>query len=190
MLSQADVTQLLHAYGEGDRAALDRLMPIVYAQLRELAHARLRQERPNHTLNTTGLVHEAYLKLVDVNRVPWESRAHFYAMASKVMRRVLINYAKQRKAQKRGGGAPHEAFEEERLIPDAYAETLLELEEALTRLEAVYPQQAEVVEHRYFGGFTNQETAEVLGVSLTTVERHLRFARAWLAQEWRGDLAL
>lgn len=190
MLSQADVTQLLHAYGAGDREAFDRLMPIVYEQLRKLAHARLRQERPDHTLNTTGLVHEAYLKLVDINQVQWENRGHFFAMASKVMRRVLINYANKRNAQKRGGGAPHEALEEERLIPETYAETLLELDDALKRLEARHPRQGEAVQHRYFGGLTNEEAAEALGVSVTTVERDLRFARAWLAREWRGELKL
>lgn len=190
MLSKADVTQLLNAYVEGDHHALDRLMPVVYEQLRRLAHARLRNERPDHTLNTTGLVHEAYLKLVDINQVQYESRGHFFVMASKVMRRVLVNYALQRKAQKRGGDAPHESLEEERLIPDRYAETLLELDDALKRLEGRYPRQAEAVQNRYFGGLTNEEIAEVLGVSLTTVERDLRFARAWLAREWGGDLGL
>ncbi len=190
MVSQAEVTRLLRAYTDGDRQALDRLMPVVYEHLRRLAHARLRDERPDHTLQTTGLVHEAYLKLVDINEVQYQSRAHFYAMASKVMRRVLINYAKQRKAQKRGGGAPHVALEEEGLMPERYAETLLELDDALERLEALYPRPAEVVAHRYFGGLTSKETAEALGVSGTTVERDLRFARAWLSREWHGDLDL
>ena len=190
MATRAEVTRLLHAYTDGDSEALDRLMPLVYEQLRWLARARLRGERADHTLQTTGLVHEAYLKLVDINQVSWESRSHFYAMASKVMRRVLINYANKRKAQKRGGGAPHVALEEERLLPDDYAETLLELDDALERLEAVHPRPAEAVEHRYFGGLTNEETAEALGVSVTTVERDLRFARAWLSKEWRGKLDL
>ena len=184
MKPRMDVTQLLHAYTDGDREALDQLMGVVYEQLRRMAHARMREERPDHTLATTGLVHEAYLKLVDVDEMQWQSRAHFYAMASKVMRRILINYANKRKAQKRGGGAPHVELNEERLIPDAYAETLLELDEALKELQALHPRQAEVVAHRYFGGFTNDETAEVLGVSVTTVERDLRFARAWLARQW------
>ncbi len=190
MHASRDVTRLLVAYGQGDRQALDRLLPAVYEQLRRLARARLRTERPGHTLNTTGLVHEAYLKLVDINQVEWESRSHFFAMASKVMRRLLINYANKRKAQKRGGGAPKEELDEERLIPDAYAETLLELDDALQRLEAVHPRPAEAVQHCYFGGLTNQETAEALGVSLTTVERDLRFARAWLTKEWHGKLDL
>ena len=190
MLSQADVTQLLNAYGRGDREALDRLMPVVYEQLRKLSHARLRQERPDHTLNTTGLVHEAYLKLVDINKVQWESRGHFFVMASKVMRRILVNYALQRKAQKRGGGSPHKELDEERLVPDAFAETLLDLDDALNRLEALHSRPSEAMQHRYFGGLTNEEIAEALGVSLTTVERDLRFARAWLSREWRGDFNL
>ena len=189
MRSQVDLTQLLNAYSEGDEDALDRLMPFVYEQLRKLARARLRQERPGHTLGTTGLVHEAYLKLVDIDQMQWKSRGHFFAMASKVMRRILVNYALRRKAQKRGGGAPHEVLDEERLISDSYAETLLDLDDALTRLEAVHPRQAEALQHRYFGGLTNRETAEALDVSVTTVERDLRFARAWLAREWSGDIS-
>ncbi len=190
MLSQADVTRLLNAYGEGDREALDRIVPVLYEQLRKLAHARLREERPGHTLNTTGLVHEAYLRLADINQIQWENRGHFFAMASKVMRRVLVNYALQRKAQKRGGGAQRETLDEERLIPDEHAETLLELDDALKRFEETHPRQAEAVEHRYFGGLTNEETAEALSVSLTTVERDLRFARAWFAKEWGGTISL
>ncbi len=185
-----DVTQLLLAYTDGDREAFDQLLPFVYEQLKRLAHARLREERADHTLNTTGLVHEAYLKLIDINRVQYQSRGHFFAMASKVMRRILVNYAMMRKAQKRGGGAQHDALDEALLISEAYAETLLELDDALTRLAVLHPRQAEVVQHRYFGGLTNEAASEALGVSLRTVERDLSFGRAWLSKEWRGDLGL
>ena len=136
----SDVTQLLVAYSEGDHQALDRLMPLVYEHLKHLAHARLREERPDHTLNTTALVHEAYLKLIDITQVRYENRRHFFATASQVMRRVLVSYARKRKAQKRGGGAHDVALDEERLvIPDAYAEALLELEESLQAFEEKYP---------------------------------------------------
>ena len=187
MHSQVDVTELLNAYGSGHREALDKLMPIVYAQLRKLAHARLRDERPDHTLNTTGLVHEAYLRLIDVNRIKWDNRGHFFAMASKVMRRILVNYALRRKAGKRGGGAAHEELDEEHLVPEAQVETLLELDDALKRLEVLHPRQAEALQHRYFGGLSNEETAEALGASITTVERDLRFGRAWLACAWSRE---
>lgn len=190
MEPSVDITQLLDAYADGNAEAFDRLLPLVYESLKQLAHARLRQERPGHTLNTTGLVHEAYLKLIDINRVQYQSRGHFFAMASKVMRRILINYAKMRKAQKRGGGALKEELDEARLITDDHAETLLELDDVLTRLEKLHPRPAEVVQHRYFGGLTNEEVAEALGVSLRTVERDLRFARAWLSKVWSGSGAL
>ncbi len=183
-MTSADVTQLLAAYTDGNRDALDRLLPLVYDHLRRLAHARLRQERSDHTLNTTGLVHEAYLKLIDINQVAYQSRGHFFAMASKVMRRVLVNYALERRAQKRGGGARKEDLDEARLVPDDYAETLLELDDVLKRLERLHPRPAEIVQHRYFGGLTNEEAAEAMGVSLRTVERDLRFARAWLSKAW------
>jgi RNA polymerase sigma factor (TIGR02999 family) len=185
MSSPSDVTQLLLAYSEGDRTALDRLLPLIYEQLRRLAHARLRDERPGHTLNTTALVHEAYLKLVDLPEVHYENRRHFFATASKVMRHVLVSYARRRTAQKRGGGAPHVSLHEDRLVmTDAYAETLLALDEGLQALEARYPREGQVVELCYFVGLTHREVAEALGVSLSTVERWLRFARAWMRRQW------
>ncbi len=185
MQPPSDVTQLLVAYSEGDHKALDRLMPLVYEHLKHLAHARLREERPDHTLNTTALVHEAYLKLIDITQVRYENRRHFFATASQVMRRVLVSYARRRKAQKRGGDAHAVALEEDRLlIPDAYAETLLALEESLQAFEEKYPREGQVVEFRYFVGLTNQEIAEALDVSVSTVERFLRFARTWIRRHW------
>ena len=185
-----DVARLLAAYADGDRDALDRLMPVLYDQLKRLAHARLRNERAGHTLNTTGLVHEAYTRLVDVDRVQWQDRAHFLAVASRTMRRILINYARDRRALKRGGGRARVDLDESRLVADDHAESLLDLDDALERLGALHPRPGEVAAHRYFGGLTNAETAAALGVSLSTVERDLRFARAWLAHEWGADLEL
>ncbi len=190
MHSPADVTQLLKAYSEGRSEVFDQLVAIFYEQLKRMAHNRLREERPGHTLNTTGLVHEAYLKLIDINQVQYESRGHFFAMAARVMRRILIDYAERRKALKRGGGARNETLDEELLMPEAYAESLLDLDDALKRLEQAHPRPAQAVAHRYFGGLTNEETAEALGVSLTTVERDLRFARAWLSVEWNSTPGL
>ncbi len=184
MSDPSDITKLLIAYSDGQREALDKLMPIVYERLKRLAHARLRDERSDLTLNTTGLVHEAYLKLVDINRVKYESRGHFYAVASRVMRRILVNYAQKRRALKRGGGEPDQALDEARLIPDEYAEQLLELDEALHRLEKDHPRPAEVVANHYFAGLTQKETAEAMGISISTAERDLRFSRAWLSREW------
>ncbi len=186
----ADVTQILLRWSGGDQEALDRLLPLVYDQLKKLAHARLGGERVGHTLNTTALVHEAYLKLVDINRVQWKDRAHFLAMASRQMRRILIDYAHQRKALKRGGGAQKEVLDEELLIPEEMVETLLELDDALQRLAVHYPRQSKAVELHYFGGLTLEEAGEVLGVSAPTVMRDLRFAQAWLAAEWSVELPL
>ena len=186
----ADVTQILLRWSDGDQEALDRLLPLVYDQLKKLAHARLGGERAGHTLNTTALVHEAYLKLVDINRVQWKDRAHFLAMASRQMRRILIDYAHQRKALKRGGGAQKEVLDEEQLIPEEMVETILELDDVLQRLAVLYPRQSKAVELHYFGGLTLEEAGEVLGVSAPTVMRDLRFAQAWLATEWSGALPL
>ena len=186
----ADVTQILLRWSGGDQEALDRLLPLVYDQLKKLAHARLGGERAGHTLNTTALVHEAYLKLVDINRVQWKDRAHFLAMASRQMRRILIDYAHQRKALKQGGGAQKEVLDEELLIPEEMVETLLELDDALQRLAVLYPRQSKAVELHYFGGLTLEEAGEVLGVSAPTVMRDLRFAQAWLATEWSVELPL
>jgi RNA polymerase sigma factor (TIGR02999 family) len=180
----AEVTRLLHAWSGGDAAARDRLAAAVYDELRRLARVHLRGERADHTLGTGGLVHEAYLRLLDVERVDWQGRAHFLAMASRTMRRVLVDWAKARNAQKRGAGAAHVELDEGRLLSDEDAATVLDLDDALARLEAVAPRPARALEARYFGGLTNEEAAAALAVSVATVERDLRFARAWLAREW------
>jgi RNA polymerase sigma factor (TIGR02999 family) len=181
--SPSDVTLLLRQWSEGDEEALNRLVPLMYAELRRLAHHRLRGEPANRSLNTTGLVHDAYVKLVDVRRARFRDRSHFLAMASRVMRRLLIDQARARRAVKRGGGAEAGELNETLLITEPQAEALAALDEALQRLEAVDPRQGQIVEHRYFGGLSLEETAEAVGVSLATVKRELRFAHAWLAAE-------
>jgi RNA polymerase sigma factor (TIGR02999 family) len=181
--SSSDITLLLRQWSEGDEEALNRLVPLMYAELRRLAHHRLRGEPANRSLNTTGLVHDAYVKLVDVRRARFRDRSHFLAMASRVMRRLLIDQARARRAAKRGGGAEAGELDDALLISKPQAEALAALDEALQRLEAMDPRQGQIVEHRYFGGLSLEETAEAVGVSLATVKRELRFAHAWLAAE-------
>ena len=185
--SQADITRLLVDWSGGEREALDRLIPLVYTQLRQMAHQRLREERVDHTLNTTALVHEAYLKLIDINEVHWQDRAHFLAMASRLMRRILVDYWRKKKAHKRGGDQQRMVLDEGLLLPASDPDTVLDFDDALTRLEKLNPRQSQAVEHRYFGGLSAEESAQVLGVSRATVERDLRAARAWLAREWGKD---
>ena len=183
MPHEADITQLLLNWSGGDREALDRLMPLVYTQLRQMAHARLREQAPDHTLNTTALVHEAYIKLIDTNQVQWHDRAHFLAAASRLMRHILVDYWRKQKAYKRGGGQQRVDLDEALLLPETQAEAFLEMDEALQHLEMLNPRQSQVVDHRYFGGLTAAESALVLEVSRSTVERDLKAARAWLARE-------
>jgi RNA polymerase sigma factor (TIGR02999 family) len=181
--SPSDVTRLLRQWSEGDREALNQLVPLMYAELRHLAHHRLRHEPANRSLNTTGLVHDAYMKLMDVRHAQFRDRAHFLAMASRVMRRLLVDQARARRAAKRGGGAEAVELEEALCVSEPQADALAELDEALERLETLDPRQGQIVEQRYFGGLSLEETAEALGVSLATVKRELRFAHAWLAAE-------
>lgn len=183
---ESDVTQLLHRWRGGDEAALSRLLPVLYDELRRAARAHLRRERDDHTLGTSGLVHEAYLRLLGVDGIDWQDRAHFLAMASRTMRRVLVDWAKARNAAKRGGGAAHVPLDEG-LLSDSEAETVLDLDDALSRLRESAPRQARAAEMRYFGGLSNAEAAAALDVSVATVERDLRFARAWLAHAWAGE---
>jgi RNA polymerase sigma factor (TIGR02999 family) len=182
----SDVTELLRQWSGGDQEALGRLVPLVYAELRRLAHYRLRREAANVSLNTTGLVHDAYLKLMDVRHANFRDRSHFLAMASRVMRRLLVDQARARRAAKRGGGAEEAKLNEDLWISDPQAALLEDLDEALRRLEAIDPRQGQIVEQRYFGGLSLEETADAMGVSLATVKRELRFAHAWLAAELGG----
>jgi len=179
----SDITQLLRQWSDGDQEALNRLVPLVYAELRRLAHQRLRRESANRSVNTTGLVHDAYMKLMDVRQARFRDRAHFLAMASRVMRRLLIDQARARRAAKRGSGADTVELDEALYLSEPQADALTELDDALQRLEALDPRQGQIVEQRYFGGLSLEETAEALGVSLATVKRELRFAHAWLAAE-------
>jgi RNA polymerase sigma factor (TIGR02999 family) len=179
----SDVTGLLRQWGEGDQEALNRLMPLLYQELRSLAHQRLRHEGGTPSLDTTALVHDAYLKLVDVRRARFNDRAHFLAMASRVMRRLLVDQARARRAAKRGGGEQAVELDEALWVSQAQSDDFADLDEALRQLESIDPRQGQIVEQRYFGGMSLQETAAVLGVSLSTVKRELRFAHAWLAAE-------
>ena len=183
----SEVTGLLKRWTAGDEHARDQLIPLVYDRLRQLAHQRLRGAPGDHSLNTTGLVHEAYLRLVDASGVDVPDRAHFFALASQVMRNLLVDRARAQLAAKRGGGRTPLELQEEFWISDQHADAVTELDEALTRLKAMSPRQSQLLEHRYFGGLTLEETATALGVSLATVKRELRLARAWLALELKAE---
>jgi len=184
-LPKEDVTQLLIAYSQGDRHALDQLLPVVYAELHRIALRQMRHERADHTLNATALVHEAYLKLMDQNEISWQNRAHFFAIASRVMRQVLISYARKHRAEKRGGGTPDTLLDGKEIPLADRADELIALDEALTRLSGFDERLAQVVEYRFFGGLTIEETASVLNVSTMTVKRDWNKAKAWLYRELR-----
>lgn len=180
MAQSVDVTQLLADASAGDRQAVDQLLPVVYDELRALAGQMMRHERPDHTLQPTALVHEAYEKLVDQTRAQWQDRAHFFAVAAQVIRRILVDHARGHDRAKRGGGRARLALDERLVAAYENMVDLVALDEALERLAASESQQAQVVEMRFFSGLTIEETAAVLGVSTSTVERDWRYARAWL----------
>ena len=175
-----DVTGLLLAWRDGDGDALDKLMPLVYDELRGIAHQQLARERADHTLGTTGLVHEAYLKLVDQTRVQWVDRNHFYAVAAKLMRRVLVSYARRVRAEKRGGAPERVSLTDALLVAEQRADTLVALDEALATLGGIDERLSRVIECRFFGGLTEEETAEVLGVTARTVRRDWVKAKGWI----------
>lgn len=177
-----DVTRLLVAWQGGDQEAFARLIPLVYHELRALAHARMRGQAPGPTLQTTALVHEAYLRLVDERRVPWQNRAHFFAVCAKAMRCILVDAARARHAQKRGGQVAMVPFDEARVWPPEPPGQVLALDEALTELSKEDPRKARVVELRYFGGLTVEETADALGVSAETVARDWKLAKLRLVR--------
>ena len=177
------VTQLLMQLSGGDRAAVDELTPLVYHELKRIAGAQLRRERPGHTLQATALVHEAYLKLIDQRDVTWQNRAHFFGVAAQAMRRILLDYAKSRQRIKRGGEIHKTSLDEALVVAEDRASDLVRIDEALTRLEALDARQAKVVELRFFGGLSVEETAEAIGVSAPTVKREWAMARAWLHRE-------
>ena len=186
MSADQDITGLLDDWGRGDRHALDRLLPVIYAELRRIAARQLRLEREGHTLQPTALVHEAYLRLVEQRSVDWQSRAHFFGVAAQVMRRVLVDHARMRNYQKRGGKLAHVELDEAATLATEQAAELVALDEALDALARLDPRKSRVVELRYFGGLSAEETAEVLGVSEVTVLREWGRAKAWLRREMSG----
>ncbi|MGZ5003002.1 MAG: sigma-70 family RNA polymerase sigma factor [Chthoniobacterales bacterium] len=177
------VTRMLIDWSGGDREAPARLMPLVYEELRQLARQYLQRERPDHTLQATGLVHEAYLRLVDQSTTTWQNRAHFFGVAAQIMRRILVDYARAHRAEKRGGGWDKLALDEASTPLPERGVDLIALDDALKDLLVLDPRQSQIVELRFFGGLTNEEIGEVLDVSPTTVKRDWRMAKAWLRRE-------
>ena len=175
-----EVTQLLLDWSRGSQAALDKLMPLVDRELHRLAHHYMRGENAGHTLQTTALVNEAYLKLVDQRQVHWKSRAHFFALSAQLMRRILVDHARKRQYAKRGGGAEKISFDEAMAVSPGRGSDLIALDEALDRLAAIDPRKSKVVEMRFFGGLSVEETAEALHISAVTVMREWSMAKAWL----------
>ncbi|MBA3345598.1 MAG: sigma-70 family RNA polymerase sigma factor [Gemmatimonadales bacterium] len=180
-----DVSALLADWRGGDAGAMDRLLPLVYHELRSIAHRQLLSERPGHTLSTTALVHEAYVKLVDQTRAQWTDQAHFLAVAARAMRRILVDYARKRQAAKRGGPQQPVTLEESAVMAEDRADALVALDEALTRLATLDERMGQVVECRFFGGLTEEETASALQVTSRTVRRDWAKAKGWLYQELR-----
>lgn len=182
---EGDVSTLLRAWSNGDQSALDKLAPIVYDELRRLARHYMSRERTGHSLQATALVNEAYLRLVDYKRMRWDNRAHFFAVSAQLMRRILVDHARRHNL-KRGGGVQHIALEDTAVVGGGRAENLVVLDDAMQALARIDPRKAHVVELRFFGGLSVEETAEVLKVSPVTVMRDWNTARAWLHREMRG----
>ena len=185
--SPQEVTQLLVAWGEGDRAALDKLMPLVYEELRRLAHQYMSGEGPGNTLQTSALVNEAYLRLADQTDPQWQNRAHFFAISAQLMRQILVDYARRRRSRKRGGDARQVSLDEAMIVSEERAADAVALDEALKNLGEIDPRKSQIVELRFFGGLSIEETAEVLKVSPGTVMRDWTFAKAWLRRIITGD---
>jgi len=185
-----ELTHLLQAWSEGDERALDELMPLVYHELHRLAKRYMARERPGHTLQTTALVNEAYLRLVDVKQVRWQNRAHFFAVSAQLMRRILAEFARSRHSLKRGGEAPPVSWDGAVVVSPERGADLVALDEALKALAAIDPRRSRVVELRFFGGLGVKETAEVLKVSAETVMHDWKLAKAWLLRELGGSAAL
>jgi RNA polymerase sigma-70 factor (ECF subfamily) len=182
------VTRLLRDWREGDRDALDRLLPMVYSELRRLARGYLRRERAGHTLQPTALIHEAYVRLIPQSDRPWQSKSHFVAVAAQLMRQILMEYARAHRAQKRGGGEHKATLNEELVVAEKRSEELVALDDALRDLARFDARKSKVIELRYFGGLSVEETAEVLEISVATVGREARMAVAWLAKVMKGGM--
>jgi len=185
--SPQQVTQLLVAWGSGDTAALDELMPLVYEELRRLAHQCMSRERPGHTLQTSALVNEAYLRLVDQKNIHWQDRAHFFGIAARLMRQVLVDHARKRRYAKRGGDARRVPLDEAMIVSEERAADVVALDEALKSLAEIDPRKSQIVELRFFGGLSIEEAAEVLKVSPGTIMREWTLAKAWLRREMTSD---
>jgi RNA polymerase sigma-70 factor, ECF subfamily len=185
--AQPDVTQLLVAWNDGDQAARDELMSVVYQELHRLAHQYMKRESPGHTLQTSALVNEAFLRLIDQTKVRWQNRAHFYGIAAQMMRRILVDYARSRGYAKRGGGAQQISFDEALIVSDDRSAEIVGVHEALERLSAIDPRKGQIVEFRFFTGLSIEETARILGVSPGTVMRDWTLAKAWLHREISSD---
>ncbi len=181
----SDVSAILRAWSDGDQRALDRLTPIVYDELRRLARRYMRQERPGHSLQTSALVNEAYMRLVDYKRMQWQNRAHFFAVSAQLMRRILVDHARRRNL-KRGAGVPHVSLDDAAVVTNEAATDLVALDDAMNALARLDPRKARVVEMRFFGGLSVEETAAVLNVSPVTVMRDWSTAKAWLYRELTG----
>ncbi len=186
-LPQQEVTQLLCDWRNGDGSALERLIPLVQPELQRLAHRHMARERPGHTLQTTALLDDAYMKLADKTHPQWQNRAHFFAVAAQLMRRIMVDHARQRRALKRGGGALKLTFDEAAVASPTRADELLALDEALEKLAAFDKRKSDVVEMRFFGGLAMEEIAEVLKVHVNTVTREWQAARAWLLAALSGE---
>jgi RNA polymerase sigma factor (TIGR02999 family) len=184
---QLHITQLLLDWSEGNHAALEQVTPLVYGELHRLAHRHMNRERAGHTLQTSALVNEAFLRLVDQRNVKWNNRAHFFGLAAQMMRRILVDYARSHLYAKRGAGAVHVSLDQVGLASDEPTAEVTALDEALGKLESIDPQQARVVELKFFGGLTIKETAEVMGISVDMVKREWSTARAWLYREMTGS---
>jgi RNA polymerase sigma-70 factor (ECF subfamily) len=183
MSSPSEITQLLVEWGNGNQGALEKLLPLVERELHRLAHSYMRREDPDHTLQTTALINETYLRLIDQRKVQWQNRAHFFGISAQIMRRILSNYARDQNRVKRGGGATQVSLSGIAVISNEKSKELIALDEALKRLAVEDERKSRVVELRYFGGLSVEETAEVLNVSAITVMRDWKFAKAWLHRE-------
>jgi RNA polymerase sigma factor (TIGR02999 family) len=187
--SPQNVTQLLVAWSDGDKSAMEKLFPLIYDELRRIARQYMRRENPGHTLQTTALVNEAYLRLIDQRKTHWRNRAHFFAIAAQIMRRILLDHARSYKYAKRGGGAHQVSLDETAIVSQEKATEMIALDDALNELAKIDEQQSRVVELRFFGGLTVEETAEVLSLSSTTIKREWSAAKAWLYHEIRKTKA-
>lgn len=185
--SSRDLTGILQAWGQGDQGALQKLIPLVYEQLHAAAGRYMASERPGQTIQTTALIHETYLRLVNIRQMKWQNRAHFFAICARLMRRILIDFARSRRSKKRGGAVPQVEFDEALVISPQAGEDFVALDDALNRLAQVDARKSRVVELRFFGGLDVKETAEVMKVSVDTVIRDWKFAKVWLLRDLRGD---